>query len=88
MCFNFQFTDEYLRQIPRSQWPRVIVVADGSCGDSCSVLGISSEYSVESCRAYGANATIERLDQRQVLSLTHTHTHTHTHTRQSTQRLV
>lgn len=52
----------------------MIVVADGSCGDSCSVLGISSEYTVESCNAYGANATIERLDQRQVL--THTHTHT------------
>ncbi|TNN00837.1 uncharacterized protein [Takifugu rubripes] len=61
-----KFTDEYLRQIPRSQWPRVIVVADGSCGDSCSVLGISSEYTVESCHAYGANAAIERLDQRQV----------------------
>lgn len=44
----------------------MIVVADGSCGDACSVLGISSEYIVESCHAYGANATIERLDQRQV----------------------
>lgn len=53
----------------------MIVVADGSCGDSCSVLGISSEYTVESCHAYGANAAIERLDQRQVL--THTHTHIH-----------
>uniref|UniRef100_A0A3B1JB66 Si:dkey-234i14.6 n=1 Tax=Astyanax mexicanus TaxID=7994 RepID=A0A3B1JB66_ASTMX len=61
-----QFTDEYLRRIPNGEWPRVIVVADGSCGDSCSVLGISSEYNVESCHAYGANATIERLDQRQV----------------------
>ncbi|KAK1804410.1 hypothetical protein P4O66_020423 [Electrophorus voltai] len=61
-----KFTDEYLRRIPSGEWPRVIVVADGSCGDSCSVLGISSEYIVESCHAYGANATIERLDQRQV----------------------
>uniref|UniRef100_A0A3B1JPD5 Si:dkey-234i14.6 n=1 Tax=Astyanax mexicanus TaxID=7994 RepID=A0A3B1JPD5_ASTMX len=61
-----EFTDEYLRRIPNGEWPRVIVVADGSCGDSCSVLGISSEYNVESCHAYGANATIERLDQRQV----------------------
>ncbi|XP_017330168.1 uncharacterized protein si:dkey-234i14.6 [Ictalurus punctatus] len=61
-----KFTDEYLRKIPSGEWPRVIVVADGSCGDSCSVLGISSEYIVESCHAYGANATIERLDQRQV----------------------
>lgn len=50
----------------RAEWPRVIVVADGSCGDSCSVLGISTDYIVESCHAYGANATIERLDQRQV----------------------
>nr|XP_046205779.1 uncharacterized protein si:dkey-234i14.6 [Oncorhynchus gorbuscha] len=61
-----KFTEEYLRKIPGSDWPRVIVVADGSCGDSCSVLGISSDYTVESCHAYGANATIERLDQRQV----------------------
>ncbi|XP_056138154.1 uncharacterized protein si:dkey-234i14.6 [Lampris incognitus] len=61
-----KFTEDYLRRIPHSDWPRVIVVADGSCGDSCSVLGISSDYTVESCHAYGANATIERLDQRQV----------------------
>ncbi|XP_077452916.1 uncharacterized protein LOC144071566 [Stigmatopora argus] len=61
-----KFTEDYLRRIPASEWPRVIVVADGSCGDSCSVLGLSSDYTVESCHAYGANATIERLDQRQV----------------------
>ncbi|XP_076156834.1 uncharacterized protein LOC143139893 [Alosa pseudoharengus] len=61
-----KFSEDYLRRIPCGQWPRVIVVADGSCGDSCSVLGISSDYLVESCHAYGANATIERLDQRQV----------------------
>ncbi|XP_066568626.1 uncharacterized protein LOC136758278 [Amia ocellicauda] len=61
-----KFSEEYLRKIPGSDWPRIIVVADGSCGESCSVLGISSDYIVESCNAYGANATIERLDQRQV----------------------
>ncbi|KAM9807776.1 uncharacterized protein ACB057_005589 [Neosynchiropus ocellatus] len=61
-----KFTEDYLRRISHTEWPRVIVVADGSCGDSCSVLGISSDYTVESCHAYGANATIERLDQRQV----------------------
>ena len=65
-CLSCQFSEDYLRRIPCGQWPRVIVVADGSCGDSCSVLGISSDYIVESCHAYGANATIERLDQRQV----------------------
>ncbi|KAM9854743.1 uncharacterized protein ACBR49_003275 [Aulostomus maculatus] len=61
-----RYQEDYLRRIPQDDWPRVIVVADGSCGDSCSVLGISSDYTVESCHAYGANATIERLDQRQV----------------------
>uniref|UniRef100_A0A3P8V8A3 Si:dkey-234i14.6 n=1 Tax=Cynoglossus semilaevis TaxID=244447 RepID=A0A3P8V8A3_CYNSE len=61
-----KFTEYYLRHIPRNEWPDVIVVADGSCGDSCSVLGINSDYVMESCHAYGANATIERLDQRQV----------------------
>ncbi|XP_028306263.1 uncharacterized protein LOC114465444 [Gouania willdenowi] len=61
-----KFTDEYLRRVQQSEGPRIIVVADGSCGDSCSVLGISSDYTVESCHAFGANASIERLDQRQV----------------------
>ncbi|KAI2648132.1 3-(3-hydroxy-phenyl)propionate/3-hydroxycinnamic acid hydroxylase [Labeo rohita] len=32
-----KFSEEYLRKMPRGEWPRVIVVADGSCGDSCSV---------------------------------------------------
>ncbi|KAJ8400521.1 hypothetical protein AAFF_G00396450 [Aldrovandia affinis] len=62
-----KFTEDYLRRIPGAEWPRIIVVADGSCGESCSVLGISSDYIVESCNAYGANATIERLDQRQCI---------------------
>ncbi|CAL1592144.1 unnamed protein product [Knipowitschia caucasica] len=61
-----KFCEEYLRRLPSADWPGVLVVADGSCGESCSVLGLSSDYSVESCQAYGANATIERLDQRQV----------------------
>ncbi|KAK7891449.1 hypothetical protein WMY93_023412 [Mugilogobius chulae] len=61
-----KFCEDYLRRLPAADWPRVIVVADGSCGESCSVLGLSSDYTVESCQAYGANATIERLDQRQV----------------------
>ncbi|XP_043937742.1 uncharacterized protein LOC122810271 [Protopterus annectens] len=61
-----KFTDEYLKKIPASEWPRIIVVADGSCGESCSVLGINPDYIVESCNAYGANAAIERADQRQV----------------------
>uniref|UniRef100_A0A3B4AVN1 Uncharacterized protein n=1 Tax=Periophthalmus magnuspinnatus TaxID=409849 RepID=A0A3B4AVN1_9GOBI len=61
-----KFSEEYVRRLPSTDWPQVIVVADGSCGDTCSVLGLSSDYTVESCQAYGANATIERLDQRQV----------------------
>ncbi|XP_072926500.1 uncharacterized protein [Hemitrygon akajei] len=61
-----KFTEEYLKKIPASEFPRVIVVCDGSCGESSSVLGISSDYIVESCNAYGANAALERADQRQV----------------------
>nr|XP_033798387.1 uncharacterized protein LOC117359538 [Geotrypetes seraphini] len=61
-----KFTDDYVRKIPASDWPKIIVVADGSCGESSSVLGISSDYLVESCNAYGANAALERPDQRQV----------------------
>ncbi|XP_069508973.1 uncharacterized protein [Ambystoma mexicanum] len=61
-----KFTDDYFRKIPASDWPKIIVVADGSCGESSSVLGINSDYHVESCNAYGANAALERPDQRQV----------------------
>ncbi|XP_067854257.1 uncharacterized protein si:dkey-234i14.6 isoform X1 [Heptranchias perlo] len=61
-----KFTEEYLKKIPTSDLPRVIIVCDGSCGGSSSVLGVSADYIVESCNAYGANAAIERADQRQV----------------------
>ncbi|KAM4722152.1 uncharacterized protein WCC33_008407 [Rhinophrynus dorsalis] len=61
-----KFTDEYIRKIPQGEWPKIIVVADGSCGESSSLLGLSSEYIVESCNAFGANAALERPDQRQV----------------------
>ncbi|KAM4614226.1 uncharacterized protein O3C94_022227 [Discoglossus pictus] len=61
-----KFTDEYMRKIPPGEWPKIIIVADGSCGESSSLLGVSSEYVVESCNSYGANAALERPDQRQV----------------------
>ncbi|XP_072373935.1 uncharacterized protein [Scyliorhinus torazame] len=61
-----KFTEEYLKKIPACDLPRVIIVCDGSCGVSSSVLGVSTDYIVESCNAYGANAAIERADQRQV----------------------
>ncbi|KAM9301849.1 uncharacterized protein PAF06_015073 [Gastrophryne carolinensis] len=61
-----KFTDEYTRKMSQGTWPRIIIVADGSCGDSSSLLGVSTEYIVESCNMYGANAAFERLDQRQV----------------------
>ncbi|TRY85820.1 hypothetical protein DNTS_011865 [Danionella cerebrum] len=66
LSLGTRFSEDFLRRIPAAERPRVIIVADGSSGDSCSVLGISDEFIVESCGAYGANATIERLDQRQV----------------------
>ncbi|XP_072278885.1 uncharacterized protein [Pyxicephalus adspersus] len=61
-----KFTDEYIRKMSQDAWPRIIIVADGSCGESSFLLGVNSEYIVESCNAYGANAAFERLDQRQV----------------------
>ncbi|KAG9475105.1 uncharacterized protein [Eleutherodactylus coqui] len=62
-----KFTEEYIRKISQGEWPKIIIVADGSCGESSSLLGVNSEYIVESCNAYGANAVFERLDQRQVM---------------------
>ncbi|XP_063169132.1 uncharacterized protein LOC134504050 [Candoia aspera] len=61
-----KFTDDFLKNNLATDWPRIIVLADGSCGESSAVLGISPEYIVESCNAYGANAVIDRPDQRQV----------------------
>ncbi|XP_053905055.1 uncharacterized protein LOC128848855 [Malaclemys terrapin pileata] len=61
-----KFSDDFIRKSLASEWPQIIVIADGSCGESSSVLGISPDYIVESCNAYGANAAIERRDQRQV----------------------
>ncbi|XP_068117645.1 uncharacterized protein [Hyperolius riggenbachi] len=61
-----KFTEDYIRKLSEGAWPRIIIIADGSCGESSTLLGVNSEYIVESCNAYGANATFERLDQRQV----------------------
>ncbi|XP_040266245.1 uncharacterized protein LOC120980927 isoform X2 [Bufo bufo] len=61
-----KFTEEYIRKMSQGVWPKIIIVADGSCGESSSLLGVNSEYVVESCNAYGANAALERTDQRQV----------------------
>ncbi|CAJ0956900.1 unnamed protein product [Ranitomeya imitator] len=61
-----EFTEEYIRKISQGEWPKIIIVADGSCGESSSLLGVNSDYVVESCNAYGANAAFERPDQRQV----------------------
>ncbi|XP_053304450.1 uncharacterized protein LOC128466984 [Spea bombifrons] len=66
LLLGTKFTEEYIGKIPTGEWPKIIVVADGSCGESSSLLGVSSEYVVESCNAYGANAVLERQDQRQV----------------------
>ncbi|XP_063801463.1 uncharacterized protein LOC134969438 isoform X5 [Pseudophryne corroboree] len=59
-----KFTEEYMRKMSQVEWPKIIIVADGSCGESSSLLGVNSEYIVESCNAYGANAALERPDQR------------------------
>lgn len=61
LCLSLQIT---VRKVVVPDWPKIIVVADSSHGETCSVLGLSPDYMVESCNAYGANATITRLDQR------------------------
>ncbi|XP_071973625.1 uncharacterized protein [Engystomops pustulosus] len=65
-CPGYEFTEEYTRKMSQGEWPKIIIVADGSCGESSSLLGVNSEFIVESCNAYGANAALERPDQRQV----------------------
>ncbi|XP_026569949.1 uncharacterized protein LOC113445143 [Pseudonaja textilis] len=61
-----KFSIELLKKDLVSDWPKIIVLADGTCGESSVILGINPEYTVESCNAYGANAVMERPDQRQV----------------------
>ncbi|KAH0619534.1 hypothetical protein JD844_000232 [Phrynosoma platyrhinos] len=63
---GLQFSEDFLKKNFSTSWPKIIILADGSCGESSTILGISPEYTVESCNAYGANAVIERPDQRQV----------------------
>ncbi|XP_045652181.1 WW domain-containing oxidoreductase isoform X7 [Ursus americanus] len=67
LLLGTKFTDDFMRKVVVPDWPKIIVVADGSHGETCSVLGLSPDYVVESCNAYGANATITRLDQRQIM---------------------
>nr|XP_060644231.1 uncharacterized protein LOC132783159 [Anolis sagrei ordinatus] len=66
LCLGTKFSEEFLKKNLSSHWPNIVIIADGSCGESSTILGISPEYTVESCNAYGANAAIERPDQRQV----------------------
>lgn len=63
--FISHFTDDFMKMVVVLDWPEIIVVADGSHGETCSVLGLGPHYVVESWNAYGTNATITRLDQRQ-----------------------
>ncbi|XP_060109812.1 uncharacterized protein LOC132582291 [Heteronotia binoei] len=66
LSLGTKFSDDFLKKNLASNWPKIIIIADGSCGESSTILGISPDYIVESCNAYGANAVIERPDQRQV----------------------
>ncbi|XP_033625598.1 uncharacterized protein LOC117288854 [Asterias rubens] len=46
----------------------LVIVADGLHGQSCNLLGVSDEFVVESCKAFGGACSLERLEQPQVPS--------------------
>ncbi|CAN0040036.1 unnamed protein product [Rangifer tarandus platyrhynchus] len=46
-------------------WPKIFVLVESSLGETCYVLGLSTDCVVAFCKAYGANVAITRLDQRQ-----------------------
>ena len=47
-------------------WPKIFVLVESSLGETCYMLGLSTDCVVAFCKAYGANVAITRLDQRQV----------------------
>ena len=47
-------------------WPKIFVLVESSLGETCYMLGLSTDCVVAFCKAYGANVAITRLEQRQV----------------------
>ena len=68
LCLYFQFTKDTLRELDTIPGRLIVLVCDGTHGRSASLLGVSDEFTQQSCRAYGALAAIERLDQPSVPS--------------------
>ena len=44
----------------------IVIVCDGSRGQSARILGLSDEFSHHSCKAYGAVAALERTQETSV----------------------
>ncbi|XP_071958491.1 uncharacterized protein [Antedon mediterranea] len=66
--FGCKFTGEIMRSISKNQNKKLgmIVVCDGVRGDTASLLGLSDEYILCSCNAYGAMASLDRMYHKHV----------------------
>ena len=62
----FQFTKESLKELDTIAERLLVIVCDGSHGHATSLLGLSDEFVQQSCKAYGAVASIDRYEQRQI----------------------
>ncbi|XP_059164437.1 uncharacterized protein LOC131947288 [Physella acuta] len=61
-----KFTRESLRDLERIEGRKLVITCDGSSGQAARLLGLSDEFAQHTCRAYGAVAALDRLDECQV----------------------
>ena len=58
-----QFNRETLKELEQIPGRVIVIVCDGSRGQSARILGLSDEFSHHSCKAYGAVAALERTQE-------------------------
>ena len=66
LCTLLQFTGEIANKLGSKHSRTLVIVADGVLGLSASQLGLSDEFILHSCPAFGAVCDLERLDVPQL----------------------
>ncbi|XP_033110015.1 uncharacterized protein LOC117111227 [Anneissia japonica] len=66
--FGCKFTEDIMRNVCKNEKTKIslMVVCDGVRGDTASLLGLSDEYILCSCNAYGAMASLDRMYHKHV----------------------
>ncbi|XP_070197501.1 uncharacterized protein [Littorina saxatilis] len=58
-----KFTRERVQEVETLEGRKVVLACDGSTGEAARLLGLSDEFEQNSCKAYGATASMDRADQ-------------------------